>query len=250
MGFPAGISQLDPKKSSITGLFNGIMNVYHGRQLSFIEDKLKAIEACLKLIAVAVNIPIWRGMPMEGDIIAGALIWRHETRAQRTYTQFPSYSWASWDATPVLFRECDHFYYERPVFKELNVDEEIHSELPSFVSGFLPLRVAGEVARLQLKPSIENAWCLDNEKHPNSTPEVFKHCYAGDLSELEMERMRSEPSEFLHLVSGFSIDHEQVLVVAMLIGREDGYIVRKGILCMSSWTWSKAGFSIEELILC
>ncbi len=161
--------------------------------------------------------------------------------SKRTKLSFPSYSWASWDAEPVYFREINFFHDGFAKIHELEFTPET-PECPF-------LSFTGEVALLHIKPGVADAWCLDEQKHSEGAPGVFADCYPGELSAEERQRINTGPSEFLGIAKGFHLLSNQVLVMAMMIERKQGYVVRRTILCVTGRAWATADRSCETFIL-
>ncbi|KAJ9605904.1 hypothetical protein H2200_009753 [Cladophialophora chaetospira] len=244
IGFPTGVGQIG-EESRISSLFNNVLRLYHRRQLTFEVDKIKAIQGCINAIAERNGIPSWHGMPMQWASLAGALIWRHSKPSKRTNLNFPSYSWASWDVEPVYFREFNVFHDGFANIYEL----ESAPNIPKSPSGCPALSFTGEVALLHIKPGIEDIWYLDEQKHLESAPGAFAECYPGDLSAEEVQRLSTAPCEFLGIAKGFHWLSNRELVMAMMIERKEGYVVRRTVLCMTFRAWQTAKRTYETVIL-
>jgi hypothetical protein len=244
IGFPTGIAQIN-KESRVSSHFNNVMRLYHRRQLTFENDRIKAIESCIYTIAERSRIPAWCGMPMQWGCYGGALMWRHMKPSKRTNFEFPSYSWASWDVEPIYFREFNIFHDGFAKFEELDPEPG----LPGSPSGCPLLSCTGDVAQLYIKPGEEDAWCLDEQKHSPAAPGLFADCYPGQLSAEELHRISNGPSEFLGIAKGFHALSNKDLVMGLMIERMDGYVVRKTVLCVTSRVWNTAQKTGETLIL-
>jgi hypothetical protein len=244
IGFPTGIGQIN-EEGRVSSLFNSVLRLYHRRQLTFKSDRIKAVQGCINTIAEQSGIPSWNGMPMQWGCIAGALIWRHMKPAKRTNLEFPSYSWASWDAEPVYFREFN-------IFDDgfAKIDEGCPEPgIPAFSSGCPRVSFTGDVAQLHIKPGVEDAWCLNEEKHSDAAPGWFGDCYLGKLSPEEVQRLSTGPSEFLGIAKGVHYLSNQDLVMGMMIERKGGYVVRRTVLCVTGRVWKAADRVSETLLL-
>ncbi|KIW85443.1 hypothetical protein Z517_00833 [Fonsecaea pedrosoi CBS 271.37] len=247
LGFPAGVGQI-LEEPRISSLFNNVMRLYHRRRLSLESDKIRAVQGCINTIAESHGISGWHGMPMQWGCIAGALMWRHLQLAKRTNLAFPSYSWASWDAEPVYFREFDVFQADFARIEEL---EPIPGLPPTFspgAGGCPPLSFTGEVALLHIKPSSGDAWSLDEQRHVESAPGLFADCYPAEAAS-GGKLQSSGPREFLGIARGFHRLSNQVLVMTMMIKRKEGYVVRSTVLCVTDRVWSTADRWRETLVL-
>jgi hypothetical protein len=269
VGFPTGIGQAG-NESGVSVLINGIrvgeenrvssrlftsiMRLYHRRQLTLEDDRIKAIQGCINIITEQSGVPSWCGMLMKWKSLAGALTWRHLEPSNRTNLQFPSYSWAGWDIEPVYFEELVDFYHGFSKIVELKSD----TGLPNFSSGCLPLSFEGEVAQLHIKPFAgdhpwhfdgqKHAWCLDEQKHPNGVTSAFGECYLGELSAEEFQLISTGPSEFLGIAMGFAFPGRDQ-VVGMMIERKEEYVIRRTVISVTRRTWNMADRRRETLIL-
>lgn len=244
IGFPTGIAQIS-QEDRISSLFTGIMRLYNKRQLTSEDDRIKAIQGCLNIITQHCSIPCWHGMPMQHDAIGGALMWRHMESSKRRNFQFPSYSWASWDSEPLYFREINVFDNDFANIEEL----ESHPSLPSLSSGCPALAITGPVAELYIKPLSGDEWCLDEDVHSAVGPGEFGKCYPGELSAEEFQRISHGPSEFLGIAKGIHWFSRQYLIIALMIERKEGYVVRRTIICLPMGAWMRAKQKWEALIL-
>ncbi|OAL52770.1 HET-domain-containing protein [Pyrenochaeta sp. DS3sAY3a] len=247
IGFPTGIAQIRDE-DRVSSLFTGIMRLYSTRKLSFAADRIKAVQGCLNIITQHCEISCWHGMPLQFNAIGGALMWRHMQASSRTHPQFPSYAWASWDGEPVYFREINVFDPDFADIQEIDWPETM-SGLPGMEAGCPALSVTGPVAELYIRPFEGDEWVLDSEKHANVAPGEFGKCFPGELSSEEYERVRWGPSEFLGIVRGVHWFSRQVLVVALMIERREGYVVRRTIVCLPMVEWAKAKHKVETVIL-
>jgi hypothetical protein len=245
IGFPTGIAQIS-QESRISSLFNGIMRLYTKRQLTYEDDRIKAIQGCLNIITQHCSISCWHGMPMQHDAIGGALMWRHMEPSKRRNFQFPSYAWASWDREPVYFREINVFYNDFAKIEEI----ESHPSLPSISSGCPPLSITGPIAELYIKHLSGDEWCLDEQMHSSMALGEFGKCHPGELlSAEEFQRISNGPSEFLGIAKGIHSLSGQCLIMALMIERKEGYVVRRTIICLPMDEWMTSKQKWETLIL-
>ncbi|KAF2664091.1 HET-domain-containing protein [Microthyrium microscopicum] len=243
IGFPTGIGQVS-KTPKFRTLFNNVMTLYHKRQLTFEGDRINAIHGCVTVISERFGISNWYGMPMQWGRGAGALIWRHMKPAKRIHLEFPSYSWASWNAEPFYIDYITQVH-DTPDMFEIDLDWDIVKSL-----GAPAVLFKGEVAKLYIKPDQSNEWRLDEQKHPKQPSWLSTECYLDDdLSVQERDSISSGPSEFLGLAKGYSAVGGQNVVIALMIERKETHVVRRSIICVTDFAWMRAVREDEELVL-
>jgi hypothetical protein len=78
----------------------------------------------------------------------------------------------------------------------------------------------------------------------------FGKCHPGELlSAEEFQRISNGPSEFLGITKGIHSLSGQCLIMALMIERKEGYVVRRTIIGLPMDEWMTSKQKWETLIL-